>query len=406
MNLFGTQKSLRTYAVAAWMLLAAGQAQASILFTPHMSEYGSLPAGSYADHTLVYTSIRKVYGDNGQVIPLGAPFVPAGDSVDAALLLFRYLWIGNVFENTGIPILSTHKQIFRVIGNAAWQQASGGVTERSRLFGLKSGGSGLGDLFVLGGIYGETHRWGPIQGNGLFSTTVKLPVGEYDTKSLLNAGTHYWTTIPQIAAHVELYGRIIMDGTFAWQFNGKNNSPAYGGMTPTEPADVRNLEINTAFKVTEKWFFDVGFFRRESVGPNKFGKVTASFVSPQAAETLCASLNVTPAQCTLTAAAPGFRLVPVPGERQDKGIYSNYLSSSIYYIYRTSSVIDLRVAYPISGRGSQFPMDFDVALYNDPTRTPIPGAQQHTTLNGVQEAAAVPASPLFELRFVYLFWAP
>ena len=37
---------------------------------------------------------------------------------------------------------------------------------------------------------------------------------------------------------------------------------------------------------------------------------------------------------------------------------------------------------------------------------PLPLAQTTTRLNTVQEAAAVSASPLIELRFVYLFWAP
>ncbi|HVT35529.1 MAG TPA: transporter [Nevskiaceae bacterium] len=397
------KNAARKLLCAAALALVAASAQASILFTPHLSEYAPLAEGSYADHTLVYTSIRKVYDANGQVIPLGAPFIPGGDSVDALLLLARYLWIGNQFADTRVPLLSTHKQIFRVIATAGWQQASGGAVDRSRLFGLTSGGSGIGDVYVLGGIYTHEHRWGPLQWNGLFSNTLKLPVGEYDTKALLNNGTHYWTTIPQIAAHAELYNRLIVDGTFAWQFNGRNDSPAYGGMTPTDPADVRNFEVNAAWKFSEKWFVDFGFFRRQSVGPNKFGKVTATFTSPQPATTACAALGIPAAQCSLT---NDFRLVPVPGERQDNGIYQNLLSSSIYYVYRTSSVVDFRVSRPISGRGSQFPMDYDVALYSDPTQTPIPGTRQHVVLNGVQEAAAIPASPLFELRFVYLFWAP
>ena len=38
--------------------------------------------------------------------------------------------------------------------------------------------------------------------------TVKVPVGEYDREALLNVGTHYWSTIPQVAAHAELFGRL------------------------------------------------------------------------------------------------------------------------------------------------------------------------------------------------------
>jgi hypothetical protein len=400
---------MKKFLLLASMLLCAPGASASIIFTPHLSEYSDLPRGAYADHTLIFTHITKVFDDGGKVISAGSPFVPSGERIDAALVLLRYLWIGNLFENTRIPWLNTHKQIFRVIGNLGWQQASDEITARSRLFGLHTGGNGIGDLFLLGGIYGHEHRFGPLKFNSLLSTTVKVPIGTYDTKALLNVGTHYWSTIPQIAVHADLFGRLQFDGTAAYQFNGRNDSPAYGGMTPTEPADVYNLEGNLAWKFSEKWFWDVGAFFRKSRGPNKFGKVTATFVDPQPATTLCENptglglpgIVIPPAQCSVT---NFFRLTPIGGVREDQGIRQLYLSTSLYYIYRTSSVIDFRVAYPINGRGSQFPMEYDVSLYDDPDNTSI--STVATKLNGVQEAAAVPAVPLFELRFVYLFWAP
>ncbi len=399
------------------LMLACPAAHAGIVFTPHLSEYGILPRGAYADHTLIYTSITDVYDRDGMKVPLGtpkipgapgAPAIPPGESVEALLGLFRYLWIGNLFENTSVPYLNTHNQIFRVIGTAGWQQGSGRVTDQSRLFGLRSNASGIGDLFVLGGLYTNEYRWGPVKGNGLWSVTQKFPIGDYDEKSLLNIGTNYWTTVPQIAAHAEAWGRWYFDGTAAYQINGTNDSPSYGGLTPTRPADLYNLEGNLAFKFTEKWFLDVGLSYRRTVGPNKFDKVTVAFKDPLPAFTGCSVAGIPPAQCS---AAPNFRLVPVPGTREDRGVMGTLLTASIYYIYRTSSVIDFRVAYPIAGRGSQFDMDFEVVT--DPGGVPISNCAsstnttcQRTALNGVQEAGAVSASPFFELRFVYLLWAP
>jgi len=416
-----SHRAARCAAAAALIALAfqASAAHASILFTPHLSEYSDLPRGAYADHTLIFTHITKVFDDSGNVISTGAPFVAPGESVNAALLLARYLWIGNLFEDTKIPFLNSHRQVFRVIGTAGWQEGTGAITERSRLFDLRTGGNGIGDLYLLGGLYGHEHRLGPLKLNTIAATTVKAPIGTYDTKALLNTGTHYWTVIPELAAHVELWGRFFFDGTAAYQFNGTNDSPAYGGMTPTDPADVFNLEGNLAYKLNEKWFVDFGTFFRKSRGPNKFGKVTATFRDPQPATTLCQNptgglipgILIPEDQCAIT---NHFALIPVPGVREDKGIRTTYLSSSLYYIYRTSSVVDLRVVYPINGRGSQFPMDYDVALVTpDGSKTvisdcaqPNDSVCQHTKLNGVQEAAAVPAVPYFELRFVYLFWAP
>src|SRR5207237_405652 len=125
-------------------------------------------------------------------------------------------------------------------------------------------------------------------------------------------------------------------------------------MTPTEPANVYNIEGNLAWQFNEKWFWDFGAFFRKSRGPNKCGKVTATFVDPQPATTLCADptgglipgLSIPPNLCALT---NHFALIPVPGERQDQGIRQLYLSTSLYYVYRTSSVLDFRVSYPING---------------------------------------------------------
>ena len=90
------------------LMLAASTARAAIVFTPHVSEYGILPPGMYAEYTLIGTEIESIYDRNGNKVKLGEPFVPAGDSTDAVLFLYKALWIGNVFRDSGIPYLSTN----------------------------------------------------------------------------------------------------------------------------------------------------------------------------------------------------------------------------------------------------------------------------------------------------------
>lgn len=394
----------RVKAGIALLVLLALPAQGSILFTPHLSEYAKQPRGVYADHTVVFTRIDEVFNAQGDKVPLAQPFIPPGESVDSAQILLRYLWVGNLFENTGVPVLKDHDQIFRVIGSLGWQQGSGAINDRSRLFGLTSGRSGLGDIFLLAGIYGDEFRWGPIKGNTLQSLTVKLPVGDYDTRALLNTGTNYWTTIPQLAVHTSLWSRLFIDATAAWQFNGGNDTPAYGGLTPTDPADVYNFEMNLAWKFSEKWYWDLGAFYRRSHGPNRYEKVTVTFRDPQPPSTACESLGIPNAQCGF---ASNFTLDPVPGVREDKGVRSAHLSTSLYYIYRASSVLNFRVVVPVSGRSGEFPMEYDVYLgRKQPGNNPISRLTTPQPLSGVQEAASIPATPFFELRFVYLFWAP
>lgn len=407
-----------TRTLAALLALGAGAAHAGIIFTPHLSEYSKLPPGQYTEFQFVYTDIEHVYNREGDKVHAGAPFVPPGESIQATLALMKFLWIGNVFRDTGVPYLKDRNQFCRVIGGLGWQQASQAVYERSRLFGLTSGGNGLVDLFGLCGFYTDDYRWGPLKANGLWAGTVKFPIGRWDREALLNTGTNYWSYIPQFALHAELWGRLILDATAAYHFHGDNDEPAYGGLTPTRIADWRTQEVNLAFKWSEHWYTDIGFSHRESVGRNYYDDVTVNYKDPLPAQQACDNTNtglgipiIDAALCNST---NRFYLTPVPAPYADRGIYGDALTAGVYYIYRTSSVLNLRVFYPLAGRGSQIDVDFEVCSDTVPGRPPctatspnrVGSGLQDVTLNGVQEAAAISASPYIELRFVYLFWAP
>jgi len=404
--------SVLARSLALGLLGATGTSQAGVIFTPHLSEYSQLAPGQYTEFTFIYTDIEDVYDRNGNRVHAGAPFVPPGQSIQAALALMKFLWVGNVFRDTGLPILADNPQFCRMIGGLGWQQASRDVYERSRLFGLTSGGSGLVDVFGLCGIYTDDYRWGPVKAGGLFATTVKFPVGRWDREALLNTGTHYWSYIPQLALHAGIGGRWFVDATASYQFNENNDEPAYGGLTPTRIADWRTQEINLAFKWNEHWFTDIGFSHRDSVGPNRYDDVTINFKDPVQAQEACDNTNslgvplVDPATCAST---NRFYLQPRDLPYADGGIYGDAVTFGMYYIYRTSSVVNLRVLYPVAGRGSQIDVAFDVCASEPcgPGNNIRSGGEPLVTrLSGVQEAAAISASPYFEARFVYLFWAP
>ena len=397
--------------LAAALLCAVAPARAGIVFTPHLSEYSRLPAGQYTEATLIFTEIEHIYDQDGNKIQVGQPFVSAGASTDAALALLKYLWVGNVFRDTNVWYLRDHPQFCRVIGVLGYQQNTEQVGDRTRVFGAKAGANGPGDLFGLCGIYGDEHRWGPIQANGLLATTVKAPVGRYDTDAVLNIGTNYWSVIPQFAFHAKVFDRLWLDGTFAYQFNGDNDTPSFLGLTPTDIANWRNYEINAAWKFSEHWFVDLGYGYRESVGPNRYEKVNISNEEPVNAEDNCILIGIdrNGPECNST---NRFFVQSDPGPYSDRGIDGTLLTAGIYYIYRTSSVFQLRVAKPIAGHGSQIDVTLDV--YNAIPDNNGGYTRGSTTVAvdrpsrqyGVQEAAAVSASPFLEFRFVYLFWAP
>lgn len=395
------------------LVVQSAPAQGGILFTPHLSEYARQPLGTYTETTLIFSEIEKVYDRNGEVVELGRPFVPAGASTDTALALFKVLWVGNMFRDSGVPFLRDHPQFCRVITSLGYQQNTEQVAERGRLFGSQPGSNGLGDLYALCGIYGAEHRWGPAQFNGLLGVTLKEPIGQYDPDAMLNIGSNYRSVIPQFAFHANLYGRLLIDGTLAYQINSDNPNPAFGGTTPTRIADWFNAEINFAWKFSEKWFADIGYSFHKSMGRNHYDQVSINFKDqPIAPDALCDNLGLNRTVCD-TPLLDSFYLEPRRGPYSDNGVSGTLLTAGIYYVYRSSSVLQLRVVQPVAGRGSQIDVVYDVCATSDCPGPPTQGgsgqnsiAEQVATLFGVQEAAATSASPYLELRLVYLFWAP
>lgn len=380
-------------------------ARAAIVFTPHVSEYAKLSRGAYLDTTLVHSSIDKIWDADGHKVALGNTAIPPGQSISASLLLTRYLWIGNLFEDSALPLLADHDQVFRVIGTFGRQSGSGAINDLSRQFGMSTSASGIGDLFLLAGVYGETYHWGPLHGNGLYTVTVKAPIGSYQQDSLLNTGTNYWTVAPQLSHHQDWFGRLSIEATAAVQFNGSNDRPAYGGLTPTRPADVVNLESTLAWKFDEHWYAEAGFSWYRSLGRNRYDQVTLNVVDqPVPPSTACGALAIPAAQCGLLRA---FYLSPVPGEYRDDGTGNAIATLGFSYIYRASTVVSLRAAMPVAGKGSQFSVPYSVCAQAPcSTANELPGLRQTARLSGVQEAAAISATPYFELRFVFLLFAP
>ncbi|MCX7059923.1 MAG: transporter [Gammaproteobacteria bacterium] len=395
---------MKRWLAAACIALSA-PTQAAIVFTPHVSEYSVLPRGTYLDTTVVHASIDRIRDAEGNKVPLGNTAIPPGAAIDATLLLGRYLWIGNLFEDTSIPFLADHDQLLRVIGSAGRQSASGAINDLSRDFGLTSRGSGIGDLFLLAGVYGRQYHYGPLHGNGLYTLTVKAPVGSFQSDSLLNTGTRYWTVIPQLSHHQDWFGKLSIEATAAIQINSAASQTAYGGLTPSSPASVFNLETNFAWRFSERWFAEAGFTHFRSLGSNRFDDVSLNLVDqPVEPRTACNTLLVPAEQCSL---AMTFFLAPVPGSYRDRGIRNNIVTAGFTYIYRSSAVASLRAALPVAGRGSQFTVPYYVCASSPCNAdSELPNARQSARLNGVQEAAAVSASPYFELRFVFLLFAP
>jgi hypothetical protein len=401
---------LRILIAGVAVACAATSAHAGFLFTPRVGEYGRVARAPYDEAQLYVSEIEKSFDRDGDKVTVGTPFVEPGESVRLALLSYKALWAGNLFRDTGVWGLRDHDQFCRLIVSAGWQQATGGAVRRSRVFGFHSGGSGPGDVFADCGIYGNDHSFGPLKVNGLVAVGLKAPVGRYDEDALLNTGTNYWTWFPQLAGHAELYGRLIADGIVALQVNGRDRDPAYGGLVPDEPADVFNAEGSLAWKFDEHWYANLGFSYLATTSDNRYGEVEVESREPLRADTLCDALNLGDTLCNSTNL---FFAKAVPGEYRDDGVRLSVLTAGFSYVYRSSSVVSLRALVPLSGRGSQIDVPFDlypaVPDLTQPGRlrpAPVPVARSTSTLNGVQEAASAPASVGIELRIVYLFWAP
>ena len=101
-------RRLSSHKILLVLLCMPGLAQAGIVFTPHLSEYSIQASAPFSEFTFITTEIESIYDKYGNEVELGTPFVPAGDSTDAVLVLYKYLWIGNVFRDTTVPVSYTH----------------------------------------------------------------------------------------------------------------------------------------------------------------------------------------------------------------------------------------------------------------------------------------------------------
>src|SRR5204863_9053790 len=100
---------------------------------------------------------------------------------------------------TDFPFLNSRPQICGVGLPIAQVQARGSVRATAELAGLSGGNNGFGDLLGVCTLQDVTRVWGPARGHVQFSTTVKFPIGSYDSGALFNFATNYWTTVPQLS---------------------------------------------------------------------------------------------------------------------------------------------------------------------------------------------------------------
>ena len=386
--------------------LWTGAADAGLYYLPHMGEYGKVIPGQIGLFSLLNASYTEVWDRNGDK----APIVNGGADINTVLI--GSAWVGNMFRDTDYTFLAKRPQICGFAIGAAQVQARGSVRETANSIGITGGNNGLGDLYMLCTIQDITRRWGEAKGHVQFSGTVKAPIGDYDTEALLQFATHYWTYIPQMSFHGE-WGQLILDGTLAYQFNERNDTPSAAGLTPTKPADWRNAAVNLGWKFTERWWADLGFSHNESVGSNEFGKMSVTLEDqPVPGTALCdlggltglplGGATLPPEICNATSL---FFIAPRAGPYHDRGVLAQVATASLYYVYRNSMIVNLRVGQVVNGRGSQFDAVFD-ACASEPCGPDNATAQATLVSNGVGESGAVVTQPFFELRFVFPFAAP
>ena len=398
---------LKTAGIAAFAIsLWTGAADAALYYMPHMGEYSKVIPGQIGLLAVYNASYTEVWDRNGKK----APIIDGGADINAVII--GSAWVGNMFRDTDWAFLAKRPQICGLAFGAGQVQARGSVRDIANSIGITAGNNGLTDLYMLCTLQDITRRWGMAKGHVQFSGTVKAPIGDYDTEALLQYATHYWTYIPQMSFHAER-GQLILDSTLAYQFNGDNDTPSAAGLTPTKPADWWNLGINLGWKFTERWWADIGFSHNETVGSNEFGKVSITLEDQPVPGTALCDLDALTGLPLGGATAPPeicnattlFFVAPRPGPYHDRGVLAQVLTAGIYYLYRSSMFVNLRVGQVVNGRGSQFDAVFD-ACTSEPCGPDNATAQVSLVSNGVGESGAVVTQPFFELRFIFPFAAP
>lgn len=374
--------------IAFW--LSGGAANAGLVFLPHMGEYGKAVPGQYTGASLYYASYSDYYSRDEKVLHT----IRGGAEINTVFLASA--WVGNLFRDTDVPFLKDRPQICGMGIAFAKVQAYGSLREIAEFGGLAAGNNSYGDLLGLCTLQDITRTFGPVRGHIQLTGLVKFPIGDYDTGALFNLATNYWTYVPQLSLHADI-GHLVVDATAAHQFNENNDHPQADGGVPTRLADWRNTAINVGWKFTHRWWVDAGFAYNRSVGSNTYDQFDSKPArQPVAGSGFCGGLGP---PCLATGE---FFLGPRPGSYQDRGTFSKVVSASIYYVYRSSMIVNIRGARAIAGRGSQFDVIYDVCTTGvDNCGPTVPHFEVPYVATGVGEAAAVVSEPFYELRFIF-----
>ena len=378
--------------VAALATLACAPAHAALTFLPHMGEYGKAVPGQYAGLALYHADYNSYYGRDE------AEFTQSDGGAGINSVFIASAWVGNLFRDTDIPLLSSRTQICALGFPVAQVQARGSIRTTAEAIGVSSGKNGIGDVIGSCTIQDVTRVLGPARGHVQFTGLVKFPIGDYDPNALYNFATNYWTYVPQLSLHADIT-KLVVDATVAYQFNGNNDDPFARGDVPTRPADWENAAINLGWKLSYRWWIDVGFAYNKTNGVKYYDKF---HVQPAHQSVLFSAVcGGFPSLCNAT--GTGY-IETRQGPYEDGGMMSQVVSASVYYTYRSSLIVNFRVAEAIAGRGSQFTAYYDVCTQtpcdqNAPSK--LPNSPFSFTAIGVGESASVVSQPFYELRFIF-----
>jgi hypothetical protein len=358
---------------------------------PDLAGHFPLYPGLYASTNLSWTRGSRSFDKDGDRKDAFPATSGRSDSAEALRGELSFAWTFPLFQDEGIPFLSTRLHTFRVIFRGSPRLGlSGAFADFAADRGVSEPEDGLGDLsFEAGSWLVGTGHWRdgePDRFALLALLALDLPVGAYDPDAPVHSGTNVFAFRPTLGAFARLGPRTFLDGAVAYEIPGRNDEAAFGRLDPTEPGARLFFDGAISWRIFPSIYLS-GFLRYWKSRPN-------AYEDPQFAP------DAPPP-------SPGFESRPVPGRYRDDGAWLLLLGPGIDWFATQRMRLGFHAYFPVAGAGGQFvlpfeqrPQDCAELAPDEPGCAPVPAGQ--ATVDGLGPARAV-ASPVLWFGMTYGF---
>ena len=356
---------------------------------PALAPYAALHPGLTVTGAVSYEPGTGAFDRDGHRHSDAFPAIGGGNETPAVRGDLNFAWTFPLFQDEGVPFLSTRLHTFRLtLRGDPLLDATGPVADFASANGHVPAEDGIGDLtFEIGSFLWGSESWEARGGTPprtiLALMAIDLPVGIYDTDAAVNSGSNTFAFRPTLGAHTQILPTVFADTGLAYEWRKTNEDPAFGGLDPSEPGNRLFADAALSWRAWPSLYVS-GLLRYRNGRPN-------GYVDPMFAP----NAPTPPA---------GFENRPALSHYEDDGSWLLSVGPRADWFVGQNVRLGASALFPLAGEGGQFVLPFENRLQGCEQLaggcTPSDGGS--VLVDGLGQARAL-ASPTIRLDLTWAF---